>query len=404
MSGPALDGVRVLAIEHFIAGPFATMWLADQGAEVVKVEPPGAGEPMRQNGPFRQAPNGEQRGLGLLRMNRNKLSISLDLKSPDGKAIFEELVKTADVVLENLRPNSMEDLGLGWSRLQELNPRLVYTSVSGYGHQGELAGPYTAWPAMDPVIAALSGLLFRPDHKEPGPVALGFSLMDVYTGTVACLGTLQALFQRERTGVGQHVDVAMYDSALVLNESAIALQAAGCTVPAHGLLRASAPLGIYPARDGYLSVAVMGAKMWLQLCHAMGRPELAADASLHSMVERNRRSIEVDGWFESWLSTLSRDEAVAKLQAAGIPAAPVVDVDEVVKAEQVAARRMLVTLDDPAWGQVRVVGNPIKTSLQPAPHEAGAAPAAGQHTRELLSKLLGLSEQRLEELASRSVI
>ena len=234
--GP-LTGVRVIAVEHFVAGPYASMWMADHGAQVIKIETPQSGDGARMVGPF-GSQNGEERSLGLVRSNRNKQSISLNLKTPEGAEIFERLLAVSDVLLENLRPKAMERLGFGWGRLQEINPRLIYTTISGFGHDDLLPGPFSPWPAFDSIVQGITGLMFRPERENPAPVYLGFPLTDIFAGSLAFGGTMMALHRRATTGRGQRIDIAMYDGAVALNELAIATTeraghpaAGGCAFP-----------------------------------------------------------------------------------------------------------------------------------------------------------------------------
>jgi CoA:oxalate CoA-transferase len=398
---PALAGIRVLTLEGFIAGPTASMWLADMGAEVIKIEQPGSGDPARSLPPIKG--EGDPRSLSLLRANRNKKSLTLNLKSNDGVAVFEKLLAVSDVVIDNLRPDAMEKLGLTYERMREINPRIIYTSISGFGHADMLPGPYTDWPAFDIVGQAMAGLMFRPERDTDRPAYLGFPMADIQAGIVAACGTLQALFQRTVTGVGQRVDIAMYDTALVLNELAMILNTTMGIVPASGLHALSSPFGSYKARDGYIVIAVLGQKIWGRFCSAIGRPELFDDPTMQSGVDRHKQSDRLTPIIEAWLGERDRADAVAHLIANGVPAAPIQDVDDIAKCPQVAARDMLIEFDDPAWGKVRVTGQPIKASGSP-PAGRAAPPSLGEHTDRLLKDVLGLDAAELERLRSSGVV
>jgi CoA:oxalate CoA-transferase len=397
----ALEGIRVLSLECFIAGPTTSMWMADMGAEVIKIEQPGSGDPCRSLAPFKE--NGERRSLALLRANRNKKSLTLDLKQPEGKAIFEQLLAKSDVLIDNLRPDALEKLGFTWERIRQINPRVIYTSISGFGHNDMSNGPYQDWPAFDIVGQAMAGLMQRPQRATTDPSYLGFPLADIQAGIVAVTGTLQALFQRTRTEVGQRVDVAMYDAALVMNELAMILNTSMGVVPAPGLHALSYPFGSFQTRNGFIVIAVLGEKIWARFCHAIGRPELGSDPRLQSGVARNEHAEWLDPLINEWLSDRDRDTAVAHLIASGVPAAPVQDVDDIAKCPQVAARDMLIEINDPAWGKIRVLGQPVKTSGSPPPRH-DAPPALGQHTDQLLCDLLGLRRTDMERLRSAGVI
>jgi len=399
----ALDGVRVLAVEHFVAGPYASMWLADHGAEVIKIEPPGSGEQAREVGPFAEAADGESRSLGLVRSNRNKLSITLDLKRPEGADLFKRLVAKTDVVLENLRADSMNKLGLGYSVLREINPQLIYTSVSGFGHDDVFPGPLVSWPAFDVIVQAMSGLMFRPEREGPRPVYLGFPLADLFAGALGFAGTVQALYQRTRTGEGQHVDIAMYDGGVVLNELALATRGTLGEVPDSGTHFQAAPFGAYRVADGYVSIAVFSEKNWRSFCEVLGHPELVDDPRYASGRLRAQRYYEVRELVEDWLSGHTREDVTNQLRSVGIAAAAVEDVDDLLASPQASARQMVLEIPDPAWGKVRVAGNPIKTSAE-APTPTVPAPALGQHTRRTLTELLGLDATELDRLTAEQVI
>jgi len=401
--GLALDGVRVLAVEHFVAGPYASLWLADHGAQVIKVEPPGTGDQAREVGPFRETEDGESRSLGLIRSNRNKLSLTLDLKTPEGVDVFKRLVAESDVVLENLRADSMQRLGLAYPVLKEVNPRLIYTSVSGFGHDDVLPSPCVSWPAFDVIVQAMSGLMFRPERQGPRPVYLGFPLADLFAGALAYAGTVQALYQRTVTGEGQHVDIAMYDGGVVLNELALATRDAVGQVPDSGVHFQAAPFGAYRVADGYLSIAVFSEKNWRAFCEVMGHPELVDDPRYRSGRLRAQRYDEVREIVEGWFAELTRDEAAERLRSVGVAAAPVEDVEDMLESEQAAARQMTLAVSDPAWGKVRLAGNPIKTSAE-GPTPTVPAPSLGQHTHELLTALIGVGPDELRALAEKGVI
>lgn len=398
---PALEGIRVLSVECFIAGPTASMWLADMGAEVIKIEQPGSGDPARLLEPSKQ--NGERRSLALLRPNRNKKSLTLDLKQPAGAELFEQLLKTADVLIDNLRPDALERLGFTWERLHAINPRLIYTAISGFGRKETSNGPFQDWPAFDIIGQAMAGLMQRPERNTTDPAYLGFPLADIQLGIVAATGTLQALFQRTRTGVGQMIDIAMYDTALVMNELAIILNTALGVVPAPGLHALSYPFGSFRASDGFIVIAVLGEKIWDRFCSAIGHPELGADPRLQSGIDRNAHAEWLNPIINEWVGQRTRQEAVDFLISQGVPTGPVQDVDDIALCPQVAARDMLVEIDDPAWGKVRVPGQPIKASGSP-PARSDAPPALGAHTDELLQSLIGLNPDEITRLRQDRIV
>ena len=396
-----LAGIRILALEGFIAGPYASMWLADMGAEVIKVEEPGTGDPARSLPPLRG--EDDPRSLALLRANRNKKSVTLNLKTEQGIALFERLLATADVVIENLRPDALERLGLTYERMRTINPRIIYTSISGLGHKDLMPGPYTDWPAFDVIGHAMAGLMFRPERSDPRPAYLGFPVGDLYAATVAVSGTLQALFQRVTTGVGQRVDIAMYDASVVLNELALVMQTALGVTPRPGLHALTSPFGAYRASDGFIAIAVLGEKIWERFCHAIDRMDLFADPTLQNGIDRHAQSASLTRIIEDWLRDRTRVDATRHLVDHGVPAAPIQDVAEIAACPQVAAREMLMTIDDPGWGPIRVAGQPIKASGSP-PTPSRPPPRLGEHTRDILREIGAVKDGEFDALHTNGIV
>ncbi|AGW93919.1 CaiB/BaiF CoA-transferase family protein [Cupriavidus sp. DF5525] len=398
-----LSGVRVLAVENFVAGPFASMWLADAGAEVVKVESRDGGDFARSTTPVKSAGDGSLQSLSFLRNNRNKKSVTLDLKHPEGKRIFTQLACEADIVLENLRPGVMDRLGIGYSALREHNPRLIYVAISGFGHEDVMPSPYTDYPAFDIIGQALSGLMYRPERQGDRPTYLGFSMTDLQGGILAAQGALLALYQRERTGLGKKVDISLYDASLVQNEISVAMYSAFHQPAPPGLHAVTAPFGTFRASDGYIVIAVLGDHIWQRFCHVIGMPALLEDARFQDGMARSANSDLLNPHIDAWLATRTRAEAVEALREGGVPASAVNDIADVFECPHVAARQMLMTLQDPAWGAIQVAGNPIKMSETPEP-EAGLPPRLGQHTESVLGDWLRMNAQQLEALYSSKVV
>lgn len=398
-----LDGVRVLAIENFIAGPFASMWLADAGAEVVKIEEPGKGDHSRSTSPVRPDEEGTPQSLSFLRSNRNKRSVTLNLKTEEGKRVFRQLAEKTDIVLENLRPGVMDKLGLGYADLRELNPGLIYVAISGYGHGDVKPSPYTEYPAFDIVAQALSGLMYRPERSGDRPIYLGVSLGDIQAGIVAAQGALLALLQRGRTGKGQKVDVSLYDAALVINELPIAMYSVFKEKYPPGAHALTAPFGTYRTADGYIVIAVLGEHVWQRFCEAIGQPELAHDERFKDGLSRRNNQKAMDAHIEPWLLARTRAEAVQALLDHGVPASVVNDVDDLFTCPHIAARDMLVQIDDPLWGSVQIPGNPIKMSGAPDIPLAHP-PRLGEHTDEVLAGWLGLAPADVAALRERKVV
>ena len=398
-----LAGVRVLALENFLSAPLATMWLGDAGAEVIKIEQPGKGDQSRNTAPQRPDENGRQQGFSFLRTNRNKRSVTLDLKSPEGRQVFKQLAQKADIVVENLRPGVMKNLGLGWTDLKEINPRIIYVAVSGFGQPDIRASPYRDMPAFDIVAQALSGLMMRAERTGDKPVYVGFSLSDIQSGIVAADGAVLALLQRGITGEGQLVDVAMYDSSLVFNELAVSFFSAFGTKPGPGVAAVTAPFGSYKATDGFIVIAVLGDDIWKRFCSVIGQPQLVLEERFRDGVTRYANRTELDGYITLWLASRTRAQAVQALSSEGVPAALVNDVDDILECPHVAARELLVALHDPVWGEVRMPGNPLVMSGVPDVPLVHP-PRLGQHTQEVLGEWLGLDAAQVQALRTRKVV
>jgi len=380
-----LDGIRVLDLTRFVAGPYCTMLLADAGADVVKLEPP-EGEQTRELPPMMRTAAGETISTYFLRFNRGKRSVVLDLHDAEGRARLAELVGAADVLVENFRPGVLERLGFDWDRLRELNPRLVYCTLTGYGYEDS---PLRDRGAFTPIIEAAAGAVIHQERDEP-PLVAGYPVGDIFPATLAVAGIAMALFRRTTTGVGARVDLAMYDAMLSMNERALAVSAMLGTdvLPGRKSDVGAAPSDTFRTSDGYVSIAVVGEPIWQRFCEVIGKPEWADDPSLGSgqLRAERYRSLLKPG-IDAWLSTRSRDEVIEALNAAGVPSGPVLAPLEVVASEQAEARGMIWPLgerDAPA----RVVGNPIRFAGE---HWARpAAPARiGEHTTEVVAEWLG---------------
>ncbi|WP_298215175.1 CaiB/BaiF CoA-transferase family protein [Acidocella sp.] len=382
-----LEGVRVLTIENFVAGPFCTMWLADAGAEVVKVESP-AGDFSRTTSPLRTDENNAPRALSFLRVNRNKKSITLDLKTKEGKETFLALARKADIVVENLRPGAMDRLGIGYETLSVENPRLIYVAISGFGQKHILPSPYIDRPAFDIIGQALSGLMYRPDRQDESPVYLGFSLADINSGIVAAYGAMLALFQRTVTGKGQLVDISLYDAALIMNEISVAIFSAFKKLSKPGIHAVASPFGAYRVKDGFVAVAVLGEHVWRRFCEILRKPELLDDPRFVSGVSRCDHKEDLNRIINPWFLERTGAEVETIFAEGGVPASVIQDVDGVLKCPHLAARDMIRTLNDPAWGEIEIVGNPVKMSAVP-PIETRPPPELGGDTEEVLQNWLG---------------
>src|ERR1700722_15792931 len=396
-----LEGVRVLALENFIAGPVASMWLADAGAEGVKIEKPGGGDQARGLEPARTS-GSERRSLSFIRANRNKKSVALDIKSPSGRAVLKRLIARADIVLENLNASALARLQLDYDSLSSEFPRLIYVSISGYG-RGLRPSPDTASPAFDVVGQAVSGLMWRPEGADKRPHYLGFPMADIYASTVALAGTYQALYARERTGKGSFVDVSLVDGAAALNELSIIMYGAFREIQAPGLHALTAPFGAFQAKDGWVVIGVLGESVWQRFAAAIEAPQLLARPELANGVLRHKNLSVIVEVLDAWLASRTVREVVQILGSYDVPAAPVLNVDQVLESEHLQARGMLMTIDDPVWGPTVVAGNPVETSL--VPHDlSDPPPALGADTADVLSTWIGASQAELESLTAAGAV
>ncbi len=380
-----LAGIRILDFTRVLSGPFATALLADVGAEVIKVEPPG-GDDYRHIGPFR---DGESGLFALL--NRNKRSIVLDLKAPEGVAVARRLAELSDVAIENFRPGVADRLGIGYAGLKAANPGLVYVSVSGFGQGGPLAGQ----PAYDIVVQAMTGLMAATGAPDGPPVMVGESIADLVTGLFASWAVLVALLERSRTGRGQYVDVAMYDCALSLLPMRIASLLATGTAPGRVGNRhpVSAPFGSFEAADGAIVIAVANNRLFDRLAALIGRPDLPSDERFASDEARGRHEPALRAIIEGWTRSQPAADAVARLAAEGIPAALISGVEAALSSPQAEHRQILAATDHPRLGPGSVLEQPVHFSA----HRRGSAlpaPALGQHGEEILRTVLGLEREK----------
>jgi crotonobetainyl-CoA:carnitine CoA-transferase CaiB-like acyl-CoA transferase len=379
------------------------MLLADAGAEVLKIERPGHGDPRRSIPPFAEGPSGARVAGGFMAYNRNKKSMSLDLGPRQGREIFEELVAASDVVVENLRPGAMDKLGLDHQTLRTVNPRLIYASISGFGQLEALSGPYKDRPAFDIVAEAMSGIMNLVGYEDQPPSWTIYGLADLYSGLCTAFGIVQALLMRERTGGGQFVDSSMFDNMIALNERMVMLYALTGEEPRRGRLRHLYPRGAYACSDGFLAINVPDNLIWSRLCKAIGREDLIEDPRCADGAARADNSKFIDSVMEAWLSRKTRDDAQAKLNADGVPVGPVYTAADVFKDPQVAARNLIMTIDDPEVGQQRFARSPIVLS-ETGPIPTQPAPRLGEHTRSVIVDLLGHSAAEYEDLKEKGVI
>ncbi|MDR3593059.1 MAG: CaiB/BaiF CoA-transferase family protein [Negativicutes bacterium] len=391
----ALTGVRVLDVSRLLAGPYCSMVLADLGADVVKVEVPGRGDDARLFGPFANGESGY-----FMTLNRNKRGITLDLRKPEGQAVLKDLAKTADIFLENFAVGTLAEWGLGYDQLSQVNPRLIYASISGFGQYG----PNSHRVAFDAVAQATGGLMSINGHPEGPPTRLGVALGDINAGSFMVTGILAALYQRERSGMGQRIDISMQDCIAAILENAVTRYTINKEIPQRlGSGHANiAPYDVFAAADGYVFIACANEATWQRLCAAMGRPELIGDERFEINHKRAKNVVELAAVISAWSSRLTAEQLLSLLEQNSVPAAPVLTIDKVVNDPHIRARQMMVEIDHPVAGKVIIPGNPIKMSASADDFDR-PSPTLGQHTEEVLAGI-GYSAGKIADLKTAKII
>jgi CoA:oxalate CoA-transferase len=372
------------------------MVLADFGADIIKIETPEAGDDSRAFGPFVG-----QESAYFMSLNRGKRSMTLNLKSPDAQALFKEMVKKADVVLENYRPGTMEKFGLSYEVLQAINPRIIYAACSGFGH----SGPYREKPAYDVIVQGMGGIMSITGQEGGEPTRVGASVGDITAGLFTAIGILIALNSRAISGKGQKVDVAMLDCQVAILENAMARYLVSGAVPSPiGNRHPSiTPFEAFHAKDGYIIIAIGNDRLWAKFCQLIQREDLVVDERFLTNADRTKNQKYLKAILEEVFPVKTVDEWIEALDDAGIPCGPVNSVDRVLTNPQVQARDMIVEMEHPIAGRLKMPGVPIKLSATPGAVEQ-PAPLLGQHTEEILYELLGMSSQQVRDLRFKKVI
>lgn len=385
-----LEGVVVLDLSRVLAAPYTGMILADMGADVIKVERPGKGDDSRAYGPFK---NGES--VYYMSLNRGKRSMTLNMKSEEGKQILKDLVKQADVLVENFRGGTMDKLGLGYDVLKEINPRLIYSACTGFG----MTGPYKHDPAYDVIVQGMGGIMSITGQEGGEPTKVGASIGDITAGIFSAVGIMIALYNREKTGKGQLVDVSMLDCQVAILENAISrYMNAGVSPKPIGNRHASiTPFQSLKTKDGYVIVAVGNDTLWQKFCGLIERPDLAADPRFTTNPLRTENVKVLGEELNKTFQTKTMDEWLHILKEGGVPVGPINDVERVIKDPAVIAREMIVTTHHPIAGDVEMAGVPIKLSGTPGSVDA-PAPTLGQHTREILKEKLDMDDALIDQL------
>jgi formyl-CoA transferase len=398
----ALEGIRVLDLTQYEAGPSCCETLGWLGAEVIKIEPP-SGEPARRGiGGAAERPDVDSSFFCLL--NANKKSITLNLKSERGRQMFEGLVKTADIFVENLGPGSVERLGFGYQDVARMNPRIIMASIKGFGS----TGPYASYNSFEMIAQAMGGVMSLTGTHDSGPLRVEAGLGDTGSGLHAAIGILAALQQRHATGVGQLIEIAQMDVVVNLARIHFRDYYNGVNpILRHGNRSpGAAPSNTYRCRpfgpNDYVFIHVANLDMWKAFTKVIGQPELGEDPSLADRTQRLARGEELEAIVEGWTGKRTKHEVMELLGAAGVPCGAVLDSGEVIENEHLRARGMVVDIDHPTRGRMPMLGNPIRMSASPT--DVTPAPLLGQHNAEVYGKVLGYSEEEIASLKRDRVI
>jgi len=393
---PPLSGVRVIDMTRVLAGPFCTMSLGDMGAEVIKVEEPGKGDDTRGWPPF---VNGE--ATYFLSVNRNKKSLALDLKTPEGQDILRRLLASADVVVENFRPGTMERLGFGYEALRKTNPRLIYCSISGFGE----SGPEAHRPGYDLIVQGESGVMDITGFPDGPPVKVGNSIGDLVAGMAAVQGITLALLSRTQTGRGQKVEIGMLDvmASLLTYQAGLYWNAGGRPTRRGNEHPSIVPYEVFKAQDVYITLGVANNSLWERTCKALDRPDLIKDPRFDTEANRVANRKVLVPLLNEILGARPADEWLARLDKAGVPAGRIKSVAEVCESAHLRARGMLVSLPHPKAGSITVMGVPVRLHDTPGAAQA-APPLLGQHTDEVLTRILRMPRARVEKLRAAGVV
>ncbi|MBZ2175189.1 CoA transferase [Schnuerera sp. xch1] len=391
----SLENIKVLDLTRVLAGPFATMVLGDLGADIIKIEMPIKGDDARHFGPYIS-----DESAYFISLNRNKRSMTLNLKVEKGKELFLEMIRNVDVIVENYRPGTMEKLGIGYEALKKINPKLVYAAVSGYGH----TGPYSKRAAYDAVVQAMGGVMSITGEKNGRPTRVGTSIGDITAGLYVVIGILAALNIRNETGRGQKVDVAMLDCQVAILENAIARYVVTGEIPKPGGNRhpSIVPFETFETKDGEIMIAVGNNSLWASFCNVIGKQKLIEDVRFKTNRLRNENYDELRPLIARVIKKKTIKEWQEILDDAGVPNGPINTIDKVLEDPQVIARDMIQEINHPISGQLKVPGIPIKLSDTPGAIRR-AAPILGEHRNEILKEILSYDDNKIEELEKENI-
>lgn len=396
MEKKALSGLKILDFTRVYAGPYCTMLLGDLGAEVIKIEKIGEGDDTRQFMPMKDGESGY-----FAYLNRNKKSVTLNLKQGTAVDIIKKMAKWADIVVENFSPGVMEKLGLGYEALKEANPRLIYGSISGFGQ----TGPYAKKPAYDVVCQAMGGFMDLTGDPEGKPYKLGPSIVDASAGIHMAFALMAAVYHRDRTGEGQYVDVSMMDTAFSTLENFVVTKTITGTAPTRNgnANLGSAPFNTFLSKDGYVAIAVANNSLFEKFTTLMDRKDLQNDERYKTNFDRKINEAELNGEVQKWVAERTTAEICALLDEKGIPVGPILGIDQLVEDPQIKEREMLVEIDHPVLGTVQYPGNPLKYS-ETKVETFMRAPLLGEHSEEVLSSVLQMNQEEIKELTEKGIV
>ncbi len=396
MSGP-LEGIRVVDLTRILAGPYCTMMLGDMGAEIIKIENPDGGDDTRSWGP----PFLNGVSTYFISINRNKKSLTLNLKDERGKELLRDLIRKSDIMVENFRPGTLDKLGFSWEEIHRINPAMIFASLSGFGQ----TGPRKSEPGFDVVIQGEGGLMSITGEPDGPPNKVGASVADITAGMLAAQGILLSLYHREKTGVGQMVDVGMLDGQVaLLTYHANGYFATGKIPPRRGNKHPSiTPYETYSCKDGYFNLGVGNDSLWRRFCDAMGLGEIKEDPKFAVNKDRVDNRLELQEILDAIFAEKTVEETLDGLRGAGVPCGPINNLAQVLSEPQVLAREMVVDVDVPVAGPTKVTGVPIKLSETPGSVRT-PPPTLGQHTEEVLESVLGMDEAQRNALRQEGVV
>jgi CoA:oxalate CoA-transferase len=393
----ALEGIRVLDFTQYLSGPHCTSVLSELGAEVIKIEMPGKGEPERLAMPMTP----KRESYQFLSYNRGKKSITLNLKSPKGVEIAKKLAAKVDILVENFAPGGMERLGLGYEEVRKINPRIIFASISGFGQ----TGPRRNDVSYDVVAQAMGGLMSVTGHPGGEPVKAGISLGDYMGGYNGVIGILAALYYRTATGEGQSIDISMQDGiwAMVFPDRANYFDTHVVPKRIGNKLSSSAPFGAYNAKDGSVVICTITDPQWHKVLQAMGREDLMNEPRYSTRENRTKNMEEVDGLVQAWCQENTVEEVFAILKEFGVPCSPLPTFDQVANDPHLLSREMIVEVDQPVSGKVKLSGSVYKMSKTPGNRKMRVSDV-GEDNKEILGRLLGIDEQEMQKLKEEKII